>query len=491
MDLRSLGLYNKTHDILEKISNHSVLFVNPYKSRPDHDALLLGIASILKQEGRSLSYLKLNESLTDITRKNFLRRLQILWQEQNQKNHARKLFSDLQLHVHEARLEKKRFKSDSLTNPRNFNDLDEYFRLNRSKIYSDGLFSEVHDYINPKDQLSEEWRTRIQKIEQSAESFHDYLINYMNNLSKDTVIITVNGRWALTSVVIKLARANGFTTVICETGSRMNRIQLYENSLHSSSEWRDNIQFDWSISEIGSISKINTAKKWVMDNRSAGQNPYVSAQTRGLVLKKTKKNRLVFFATSGSETSPFEDVLPSNYFQNQYEAVRSLFSLSQFSDWEKIVRSHPQLQNAKVAGAREDEQWKSLLKETDGLLIESMSKVDSYELARSSNLVAGFYTNMLAETIWMEIPTIILGDATFCGLVPDLFFPSQEKLSKLNLEEVHSDKERIMPYFYHQAIRGIDNPFLNTASPVRRNKVEKSISRLLRNFNFNPRIDNL
>lgn len=475
--------HDRSKYLLESIGDSPVLLINPYKNKPDLDAVLAGIALTLRSTNRKLDFIKFNALPSFSLISSLLENIQIKIQEMNQEKMIRRKFNELGIRFSKKKIFNRQ-RSFRCTEEGYAGNLNSYLQIEPFSHLRKGIFSEISEFVEPTTKLNSRWRRRINLLENQINLFERELQELFANRISDTVVIIPNGKWALTASAIQFARSKGFTTFICESGSKLNRIQLFQNSVHSLEEWEENIRFDWG-NAIPVEEKRRIAITFINNNRKPNQNPYAYLMQPGLELPRKFENdrRIVFFTTSDSESSPFEDERETNVFLNQYEAAERLFGLAQFAGWEKIIRCHPHLHRSKLIRGPEHDKWEQLANQLKCEIVPSLSEIDSYALAKSANLVAGFSSTMLLESIFMGIPTAICGPTFLSSLLKGNCFENIESIQDLDLsllEKLAFERDRVLPFFYHQSIRGFDNVFLHSLQPINRKNWELRLSIFLR-----------
>ena len=475
--------YDRSKYLLNLIGDSPVLLINPYINKPDLDANLAGIALALKNANRKPELIKFNALPSSSLVSSPLENIQVRIQDLNQEKMIRREFRKLGIRFVKRNIFETQ-KSFTFAEEEVAENLIDYLQIEPSSYSRKGIFSEISEFVDPTSILNSRWKKRIKLLEVDIKFFELELQEVLANRTSDTVVIIPNGKWALTASAIEFTRSKGFTTFISESGSKINRIQLFQHSVHSLKEWEENIRFDWE-NAIPIEEKRRIALTFINKNREPKQNPYTYLMQPGLEIPRKFDNekRIVFFTTSDAESSPFEDEKESNVFLNQYEAAETLFGLAQFKGWDKVIRCHPHLHRAKLIRNPEHEKWERLAIKLKCEIVPSLSRIDSYALVKSANLVAGFSSTILLESIFMGIPTAICGPTFLSSLLTGNCFENKQSLEDLDLsflEKLANERDRVLPFFYHQSIRGFDNRFLRGLQPINRKSWEVRLSIILR-----------
>lgn len=477
---------NSTRKIINNLNGKRVLIVSPY-FLSGMQAVLAGTAVLLNEGSSQVRFLQSNLPMRGLIHPNFMRRIQNRFQIGHQNRFIKNVFRKLQIPM------------DFVASEKNTDLIDEEL-LRRVKssstlaivaeefsefVWVDSLLSEMNDLIPSAKLLSEKEKDLIIDLILDFQTTTEIVAKYLESSDEKLFdcVVTVNGRFCTTSAIIETAKKDGLETIVAETGAFMNWVQLFDISVHSMVDWQNKVSYDWSHGPSKDL-KTSIGKAWIERNRNPIQNPYVSAQTLLKSLPKTNKNRLVFFPSSDSETSPYVDARPGDFFKNQFEAFDALLALETFDDWEVVIRCHPKIADSRVEATRDDFLWNTRKSKYNLIVINSLDDVDSYALAESSTLIAGFETQFTMEAIYLGVPTIIMANTPFSHLVPNNLIRSKKELLKLDINILQTTpRDSVVPFGYHQMTRGMKNPLLDNG-PIVRSPCEKLVSDFVRLFNF-------
>ena len=481
--------HNSTEKVLSNLSGKSVLIVSPY-FLGGMQAVLAGTAVLLNEYSSQVRFLQLDLPMRGLKHTHFMRRIQNRFQTDHQNQFIKNTFKKLQIPV------------DFVTSKGRANLMDkEILRRVQSCstlaiaakefsefVWIDSLLSEMNDLIHAAKLLSDEEKVLIANLILDFQMTSKIVAEYLESNNKELFdcVVTINGRFCATSAIIETAKESGLVTIVAETGALMNWVQLFELPVHSMVGWQNNVSYDWSHGPSADL-KTAIGKAWIERNRNPIQNPYVSAQSLLKSLPNTDGNRLVFFPSSDSETSPYVDVRPDDFFKDQFEAFDALLATGIFDSWEIVVRCHPKIANSKVEATRDDFLWNLQKAKHNLIIIKSLDDIDSYALAKSSTLIAGFETQFTLEAIYLGVPTIIMANTPFSHLVPNNLFRSKKELLKLDVHSLRmTPSDSVVPFGYHQAVRGKRNPLLGNG-PIVRSSFERISSEIVRFFNISSK----
>jgi hypothetical protein len=476
---------NSTEKILSDLSGMRVLIVSPY-FLSGMQAVLAGTAVLLNESSSQVRFLQLDLPMRGLIHTNFLRRIQNRLQVAHQNRFIENTFRKLQIPLDfvTSKVQADLTDEELLRRVQSCSTLAIAAEEFSEFVWIDSLLSEMNDLIPAAKLLSDDEKVLMVNLildfQRTTKIVSDYLQS--NNQIHFDCVVTVNGRFCATNAIIETAKENGLVTIVAETGAFMNWVQLFEVSVHSMAEWQSKVSNDWNHGP-STDHKTAVGKAWIERNRNPIQNPYVSAQTLLKSLPGTNKKRLVFFPSSDSETSPYVDVRPDDFFKDQFEAFDALLATGTFDDWEIVVRCHPKIANTRVEATRDDFLWNLRKAKYNLVIIKSLDDVDSYALAESSTLIAGFETQFTMEAIYLGVPTIIMANTPFSHLVPNNLFRSKTELLNLDIDTLRmTPRDSVVPFGYHQTVRGKRNPLL-VNGPIVRSQFEKIASEFVRLFN--------
>jgi hypothetical protein len=322
---------------------------------------------------------------------------------------------------------------------------------------------------------------------------------FFNKIGNDnTAAIIWNGRFASCEAFRKVCEINNVKTLFIETGSHMNKYELFENSLHSVQEWHKKVSYNWSYSNIDVYKRQIMADdyfKVLRDNPK--RNIYLRNQDNFDEPNKITsvisdgKPVLVYYTTSIQEFASLMDPEPDYYFKDQFTAFRALMEVEYFKDWNVFIRIHPQLKDSIRIKNLNDKPWLTIAKQFRNVsVISSTSRINSYRLAERASLVVGFETNFTIESIYWGVPTLILGPTICSYLTPKKVARSIQELTTIQLDELSkNDSSKLIPYAYHQTVRGrlIEGELFT--SEIFRGKLLIRLSSLKRKFQTRAKDD--
>ena len=144
-----------------------------------------------------------------------------------------------------------------------------------------------------------------------------------------------------------------------------------------------------------------------------------------------------FFPTTDTEFPVFSDFhVASTYGGSQREAFKVFARVAKKNGFEVVVRAHPQNKDSAHLGEKEDAIWKSICDEYGADFIDSLSKVNSYDLINKSDLCATYCSSIGIEIVLAKKPFIMLGESDYSNYVLDSLAYSEQDLSKLFIDGV-------------------------------------------------------
>lgn len=178
----------------------------------------------------------------------------------------------------------------------------------------------------------------------------------------------------------------------------------------------------WNCRNSGNKEKI--VKKYFVDivkfmKPMEIPKSYLSQQKYGLLPDKFDKNKynISFFVSSEDEDETFEKQNPFPIFKNQKDCILQICKIiSGRDDFFLWIRMHPNLSNVNWSYVRDILNIEGSFKNI--AIIKSDSPISTHALMKSSNLVLGLGSRSLLESVYINKPTILLGEAFWSKLGP-------------------------------------------------------------------------
>ncbi|HIK35224.1 MAG TPA: hypothetical protein IGQ15_05960 [Thermosynechococcus sp. M98_K2018_005] len=312
------------------------------------------------------------------------------------------------------------------------------------------------------------------------------------NLFQPKNVIVFNGRTAYTRPVVETCQKHGVQVLYYEFGATLNHYYISPYSPHDLRVTRLQIQQLWQSNK--SDQKITIAKSFFL-RKSKGEDignfySFVQRQKKNLIPKKCKTYRWTYYSSSDDELF-FVDPSFINYsiFKSQAEAIEWLIEyVDNLDDIELVIRVHP---HKDKKSKRLRDYWNNL-QGKNILVVKSNSPVDSYELARTSDLVITYASTMGIEAAYLGKPVILIGDAAYKGL-DCVYEPSNvEELKRyLSLKELTPKPvENTLPFGYfclnHYTTQGTLRSYEITTAVDKILILIKKAEKILRNYQKFP-----
>ena len=271
---------------------------------------------------------------------------------------------------------------------------------------------------------------------------------------KPDEIVTFNNRFALSLPILEVAKNYNIKYHCHERGSRPNKYQIFEKSVHDVDERGDQIFKLWKNTNIQlrnkfgkkyfdlpfTTSKINFNLAGTKKNLSLNQN-------QSIELDKNKK-KIVFFCSSNHEfhaiSNDFNNDQLNKIWSNQIKAIRSVIKvLKKISNYQFILRVHPSLTELQD----EKDTWAKFKKNKQIKIIDAESKINSFDLLKKADIVISYGSSLAVHAVYNGKTSISLRKHVFSksGLI---LHPKNEKelLNFLIKKNKRHDKKKCYPY---------------------------------------------
>ena len=282
------------------------------------------------------------------------------------------------------------------------------------------------------------------------------------NKIKPDYIVTFNNRFATSLPIILAAKKNKLNIIRHERGSNYNKYETFKKDVHDLNYRADNVREYWN-KEKNLKKKINIATKY-FNNRRSGiplswdlKKNHAIDQLSGFVPAKKKKYRIVFYTTSEDEHESIKDQLTNIIWQSQTVALKKLIKcLKILKDFELYIRVHPI--SSKRKSLHDQTKWEKFDNGKNIFVVPYNSKINSYELLDTADLVTTYGGNIGIEAVYWGKNVITLRNAIY----------SKEKLifEPKNISELRNyiinlkflkepiNKKKVMSFAYYFMIFG-------------------------------------
>lgn len=260
---------------------------------------------------------------------------------------------------------------------------------------------------------------RRRLIERSLAKFSDLadFVRKIFDASEPDEVLVFNGRFAEQGPLIGLAEEREIPVFFHERGGLAGNTFFHE-------AWRPHDlrkKGQQALEKWGNLSP--TAKK---RTRASVLSSLTAARDQGGLVRRstsrpkaeefvtghiTESVKVVFFTSTETEFT-FGNFAPLSAFKSQYEAVTAVSRACKELGWDLKVRVHP---NVSGTSQKERRRWNSNLKGdlATGTLITSSSKIDSYSLLDTADLVAVWHSTIGLEALHAGIPVLSLAETPY------------------------------------------------------------------------------
>lgn len=399
-----------------------------------------------------------------------------------------------------------KYLSDNIELPSNikykFESLDElksykFEEVDFGMAVASSLISTIkdHNFNTKKHEKS------IKKYLDSSLKIYLILKNIFEKEKPDLVYV-FNGRFAETRPIVRLCQKMNINFYTHERGSLPSKYDLFKNTLPHDFEYiQKQIDFYWAKNDP---DKIKIAEKWIKDRIKAVDTSwysFIKEQDENALPSNFDKNKqnISIFNSSEDEFSSIDEKIKMPIYLGQFQAIKNI--IEKFQNNKNIhfyLRVHPNLTNLKNTQIKEINILKSL--NFDNLtIIESNSKISTYKLISESEKIITFGSTVGIEAVYLNKPSIMIGNALYENLDCIYKPKSEEDLFNLILDKDLEPLNRYeaLKYGYWESVRGydfkyfipngfIDGTFMDKNIDLFTNQllVRKTLA-LMYKFNFN------
>jgi len=331
---------------------------------------------------------------------------------------------------------------------------------------------------------------RINQIDFGNESHLTTLRNYVLNSAlliiagkillneeKPDFALIFNGRMAVTRAMVEMCKNHGVRFATHERGLTRGYFLVNINDKCTS---HNNAKFisDFNLNHPLKRYEVDLVNKWFGD-RLGGKNinwkNFLESSDKSDIFKKSNAKRWVLFTSSTDEfiTEPdFQSPLGS-----QYDWILKTCEIASKNNVELIIRIHPNSYGPNATGKNYDEKkfFDHLKARTDYSnlkIIDSANNVNSYELARTADLVLTFGSTIAIESLLMGKRTYVAANSDWIHCpsilsylnVPDYdAFLNEEATQAEHQDQDQDESDLILAYrfLFNYLFKGFVNfPFI-------------------------------
>ena len=244
-------------------------------------------------------------------------------------------------------------------------------------------------------------------------------IDYLNSCSKKEIkrIYVFNGRVSHFNAVVEFSKLFNINYSTFEATSISNKyIEISDNIIHNKKVFSDSVKKHWENDR--SNNKFENGKSFFEKNiNSTHSVDYITPnftkyQKAGLIPSNFKKDRtIIFFGSSRNEYESVEGW--HNDFMSGDDEQIVIEICSRLPEMNFFYREHPNMKFQNNTQTRNIKKFKEIKNLS---LIDSHSKVSSYELLKNAGKVIVFGSTIGVEANYLGKPTICLGPSLYEGL---------------------------------------------------------------------------
>lgn len=317
-----------------------------------------------------------------------------------------------------------------------------------------GIYSSLVSRFMTIDPFSEVSIDKILEryIRSSIMAFNES-VDLIKELRPDKIVV-FNGRFALNSAICEAAKYCNIPVWYHERGANIYKYYYSYIAIHDIEKLKEMIKNSWNEAKVNKFEIANSFFQKRKLGDGIGWYSFVTNQKRCFYPSKQKK-RFTFFSSSEDEYEGLDQYFKHFLFPSQRDAINYLVNYFKTVDnAELVIRVHPNL----AMRSSKDVEWWNSISGHNVVLIRSESKVDSYSLLESSDVVLSYGSTMGVEAIYWGKPSILLGDSPLSGC--ECFY-EPESIKDLNYLLSCSKlkcvgRECVYPYGYFYMTFGYD-----------------------------------
>lgn len=293
-----------------------------------------------------------------------------------------------------------------------------------------------------------------QKYLQSSATVYEKSLLLLSTY-KPNKIISFNGRFACAKAIFEAAKQLNVAIEYHERGATYDRYEIFKKQPHDFQYIRQQIKEYWHLNDKNKKKVAHSFYKRRRQGDGIGWKSFTEQQEQGLTPTSAGKyRRAIYYSSSDDEFAAVGDLVKSPLFPTQRDAIQFLMTwVAKQDDYRLTIRVHPHLEKKNVR----DRKWWNSLQGENVSVISSNSKVDSYALMTTADVVLAYNSTIGVESTYWGKPSILLGDSLYSGL--DCVYEPKSRHELTTLLEKNKltplPKRNCLPYGYYFLRRGI------------------------------------
>jgi hypothetical protein len=289
----------------------------------------------------------------------------------------------------------------------------ENFSFENSDVGMSAVSSTVSFYREPK-LIWKKHHKRLLLHLRTAILIHMRFKELLSTKNYDNIIL-FNGRYSTFRPVVRLAQQLNIELYVHERGPDFKHYSLARNTYPHDLKYIQNQIIKFSNDKEPEKAKKEIGKMWFEERQNhVVQNwkVFTKNQVTGYLPKNisAKSFNIAIFNSSEDEFVAIEE-WKNPFYKSQNEGIRKILDSVKDENYGIFLRVHPNLFN--VNNSQTQELTKIKEKYQNLTVIESDSKVNSYDLIKAVDLVITFGSTVGIEASYLNKPSIVMGNTTY------------------------------------------------------------------------------
>lgn len=284
------------------------------------------------------------------------------------------------------------------------------------------------------------------------------------------LMVTVNGRTRVPACFLAEARLRGIDFVTLEMGIHPHLWMEFINSTpHDRPDTRMRVSATAStaVTPSGRVSASDFLDARLRGESLQGyrfQPDRDDAEGVTTKIRQDGRRLVTFFPTSEREFGILAYERPTEGLWTQADAYVELERACADLNFDLIVRVHPQPWGSDAA-LDEDSLWQDRINGRHVTLIRASDPVNSYSLARLSDVCVTYESSIGPEIAWMGRPLVVTGDPVWRDSFAGCLVRDGQSLRSLLTNPPEVDRDMALPWGFYMANSGSEYRALRVDGP--------------------------
>jgi len=317
-------------------------------------------------------------------------------------------------------------------------------------IFESALSSAMSKLRDSSPQLERDWLL-IKAFIENALRAHLSALHHLNKWSPDICYI-YNGRMSRYRPLLRLIQYSDIKTLVYEYPKRGGNVNYESFTLVENNYSHDLLSYSKQMYQVFIDDKSDYQDKLLIGESWYSERLYGNSHGFQVLMKEVQKKgslpiewndrdfNISFFISSEYEWAGIPEVVKTRPYKDQHDCIVKLSKILPKQS-KLYIRVHPNLKNdeKKLLGRLAD------IKHKNVVLIDPLDVVDTYNLAKLSDLIICFGSTVGIEAAFMKKPVIVVGASIYSTFNATVMIEKHDDLVRIVTAAVDNNDYSAFP----------------------------------------------